>query len=217
MNNILAQFRFCWICKRYSGVRFFCKACENLYDDEIGADWAEVEGLPVISYLRWTTRSAPWIRPLLYNLKEASFKNSTHLSLARNLLSDIYWNNDSLHLKGLQKLLVVPPTTRESNHALSWAGALLESWEGEVVDPFLTAPSDGRQKALRRKERARKTFKLKEKMTISQANKTVIMADDLITTGYTAAAAFKALGSPSAFCSICIARRPRLASNIKGW
>lgn len=113
-----------------------------------------------------------------------------------------------------RQYLFVPCPARgpaASDHAFLYAESLANFWKSPVA-PILRkgGPADSQKKKTKR-QRGQIHLEVSEKFSKELTkNKKIIFVDDVVTTGFTAQAAFRALGSPNDFEVWCLAHR-RLA------
>jgi len=142
----------------------------------------------------WGRKNNEYIKKIIYNLKcghsEKVFEKLALLILQK-VIFDYYFD---------RKLIFVPaPGARpKKNHALYIARALSSITGCDFKDILFENKNNKKQKRLSRLERENKKFEVKGSFKL-QGNEQIIFIDDVITTGATAKAAFKALGSPQNF------------------
>lgn len=141
----------------------------------------------VRSLLNWNHQEHDLIKNLIHSLK-TGWSKPAYKKFANYL--DVRWPKESV--------LVPAPGPA---HAKSWAMAISEITGLEVQDSLVKL-DNGKQKIKNRLERL--AVKMTSKLQFLGSNKRIIFVDDVITTGATALAAFKALGEPKHFevCSI---------------
>jgi predicted amidophosphoribosyltransferase len=173
---------------------------------------------PTYALLTWTPTTARFVKPFIYGFKggynvRAAEKLGT-LFLSEQLLA----GRKSVNVgpKGPQKDLLLSAPSERFDHSQLWAKTLSNQLDTESFSPFLNpSASTTRQKELRQAERGDRRFILKEHFAnlpgeLTDAKRTVF-ADDVITTGSTAMAAYMALGDPDQFEVWALVARPRLA------
>lgn len=211
-NQVLDSFRVCARCGSFSWkpITLFCSSCsETLKNFELpGARTVSDQRFLVYAHYVWNQSSDSVVRPLIYSLKGGELENEIAA-----LAESFSW---SLRETREKNLTLVPPPSRtgEPDHALVWANALAKIWNCEVWRPLNLAPKADvlslSQKHKSRKDRASLEF-LPVKIAKPYSKTKLIFVDDVLTTGSTARAAFKALGEPKSFEVWAIAWRPHLA------
>jgi predicted amidophosphoribosyltransferase len=165
--------------------------------------------IPTFSLFRWTYATDPWVSELVYALKgggldQAYAKFASRLAFERHLVKP--------ELDG--PCVFVPAPARRMgarDHAFQLARFLGEYWKAPVVSA-LERVDQHAQKRLMREQRQGCELKRSHEAETWDSDTTVIFVDDLITTGATAIAAFKALGAPRRFEVWTLACREQLAT-----
>ncbi len=188
---------------------------------------------PVYSLLTWTPETEVFVKPFIYGFKgERAIRASE--KLASFFLSERSLGTAGKQSLSTDKLLLATAPSSKFDHASLWAYALGRPLQQSPKAFFLdVSPKAKRQKELSQTERAERRFKIREVFagstndsleTLSDARPTahpmtaakrVVFADDVITSGATAMAAYMALGDPDKFEVWTLAARPRLAGKSR--
>jgi predicted amidophosphoribosyltransferase len=185
--------RACMNCGSWLNLRtFFCgechaKALEQFYSPKI----IQVEGLLVKSLLCWPPGKSDVLSALVLQMKNEKLR---------------YWNIWAQEFairweepNNLRKTLVVASESSSGKkHGENWAQSLAQNLGFDYACPLKPVKSDRRQRELNRQARKAREFKISEDFSIPHRTR-VIFADDVVTTGRTALAAFEALKKPSNF------------------
>jgi predicted amidophosphoribosyltransferase len=183
--------------------------------------------IPTYSLLTWTPATEAFVRPLIY-----AFKGG-RAALAAEKFATLFLSEYALAQRSGPALessrddadaVLIPAPARRFDHSVLWAHALAEQtrWSTRTCLEDVT-PRQERQKELRVGERGLRRFRLQEdfahaeiharnKETHESLPKRIIFADDVVTSGSTAMAAFMALGDPDRFEVWSLVARPRLAA-----
>ena len=217
LSKITEHLRACANCGRGTFIRTFpidlyCSACWSKLLEKSLVSPASDYPFKVWSLFVWSNFS-PEVENLIYSLKGGGLP-SAFSKIAERFAFEL--SSDRV----LSRVtLVIPPSARNpaNDHARAWGSALGEVLGLEIESPFEFA-TEGKtndflalapQKRLAVKERFERQFKLKDGIDLS--DRSIVFVDDLITSGATALAAYKALNSPVDFEVWTIARRPKLA------
>jgi predicted amidophosphoribosyltransferase len=173
----------------------FCRGCFSEVLENIPRDGVHLPGLPFPheSLLAWTeldSRPGELVKALKGRHSRRGYRRLAIEMLKR-------WSPR-------KALFVVPPSKSGGpDHAWVLAAELASLSGGDFCSPFVAVGDEGEQKAKGRQERQDLKFRLKFKPTVEA----FIFVDDLMTTGATAKAAWKALGEPR-FSAWTVACRP---------
>jgi predicted amidophosphoribosyltransferase len=200
---------FCTICWEQS-LRWLNQAGELLQEPPPSLQTSAIE---VWSLFSWSLLNDSDLRPLIYALKGGGLepvflKLAEHFSFERGL--------ERLQAHYQDAVLVMPPSSvsgrarAQNDHAWQWAHALGQIWQIPVWDGFAATGPSKSQKQQSLMERQKRELVATEPLP---QQKQIIFVDDVITSGATAFAAWKALLSPKHFQVWTIASRPKLAAS----
>lgn len=159
---------------------------------------------PVYSLFTWTPETETLVKPLVYSLK-----NGWAPSVVERLAEWFSYERASFGL--VRADAVVPAPGSGFDHAKTWAEALSRGIGRSTVDVLQKVPDQVRnQRTLRAEERAGLRFRLVGAQNAYRGP--FAFADDVITTGSTAMAAYMALEDPRDFEVWTMVNRPRLAA-----
>ncbi len=184
------HFCICLICK-LPGFREhrLCRHCARELRHLQQPVIREADGFVIRSLFPWRVNDKRCFTDLVYSLKGIDDANAWfELSV---------WMADHFRRdpKGLpQKPIIIPIPGRAPNHAMGLAKAVGRVVGGDVVDALVPVKKRS-QKTLDKSQRRQVEFVLRSGHLCTDYN-TVIIVDDVITTGATAEAAFKALHRP---------------------
>jgi predicted amidophosphoribosyltransferase len=174
---------------------------------------------PVYSLFTWTEETEPFIKPFIHGFKRG-FSVSAAQDLALEFLNERMDAGDRFCGDRVSRNLVfIPPPSNSFDHGTLWTKALAERCLSPIW-PVLQNDLDGEkvsQKHLNRVERHERRFGIREQIAgywpLGNESGRLIFADDVITTGSTAMAAFMALGDPEQFEVWTLVARPRIATH----
>ncbi len=206
----LAPCRLCF--SPFGDGRELCGICEGLLRSRISSRTKvkkEIEGLRVFSLFEWN--QSDW---LLYEFLH-SLKNSKDLSLFLPWARELLLKMDLAGLKKRRPILLVPAPPKvagQMDHAGSWALALAQLLKADIFWGLQRPFQEGKGQRLKaRSERQKLRLGLRGQEALSCQNyKAVWFVDDVVTTGSTAKAAYRALGGVARgrFSVISLAYRP---------
>ena len=214
-SKIGNELRVCAHCSQVAaGHRVLCQECwrEARRLSRSRPVFRPFYDIKVFSLFQW--EGEPLLGSLIYGLKGGGFGPETE-RLAREFLVRRFSEERAVRP---EDLVFVPAPARETgapDHACAWASALAWSLSGGTVWNPLKRTRRAAQKHQKREERLREALEYSpdEEPLIEMAGeldgKKIIFTDDMITSGGTALAAYKALGAPSDFEVWTIGCRPR--------
>ena len=188
---------------------------------------------PVYSLMTWTPRNETFVKPFIYG-----FKGGRTVAAATKLAT--FFLNERMHsstaTEPLAPATIVQAPSLKFDHSSLWAHALSHPLATQSlaalrdVTPAGFDSSKG-QKNRRQGERANRRYELREHfagfftpapaekpdplidISSSFPSRRIVFADDVITSGATAMAAYMALGDPDQFEVWTLVARPRLAGS----
>lgn len=206
-------------CARCGSIRppidLFCTECERLIGTQINRGPALLQSgfaFPVYSLFTWTHVNDSVIKPLLYGFKKGLAVRAAE-GLSLQFLHEI-----SRDRPRLGPWLVHPGGSGGRDHSwlLAQSFARLIAPNNPIPLVTLKLAGGGSQKLKSATERRARRFVHEEKFS-NRANLPWVFVDDVITTGSTAQAAWRALGEPNSFEVWTLACRPKLAGKPSFW
>ena len=200
VHKIWSWFRHCPVCQRsFPPIEWLCADCLK----KLKSFYLEPQNIlrmqSSFRHLRlidWTSENDSFIRAVLMSLK------GPRRSLFFKVLAKEFFMRLQ-YLPSLKRdfpLTLIPCPSRHcsKDHGFFWTRALAEELNLPVQQALLPLSSDFSQKSKNLSLRGEKKFLLTIK-EYSLKNKNLVFADDVVTSGATAKAAYRALGKPNAF------------------
>jgi predicted amidophosphoribosyltransferase len=209
----LSLFRNCAICSSWSGdINVFCSSCWRDYfveSDPFRRNLYHDFPHPIFSLFVWK-QDASAVGHLIRSLK-GDWGERTWKVLALQFAKKYCASEKPI---GPNTVFVPAPPQHvdQQDHAYLWARALSEVFQAPL-STVLTRSSLGPQKRMGLTERWHSVMGTKPEEAVD-LSKSYIFVDDLITTGATALAAWKALGKPASFQVWTLASRPKINAVI---
>jgi|GEM_PF-1274429 len=211
----LRYLRSCAVCQGVlPPIDFLCPSCWKTFGRIMNRDDRLKQAeyvFPTYSLLTWTPETEYFIAPLIYAFKQGRAAYAAE-RFATLFLSERL-KHGSLKAESASSLLVAAPSLK-FDHAVLWTHVLSRQTGWPFRSPLEDrAPRNQRQKERRVGERGLRRFEIREDFanTIS-GSKRIVFADDVVTSGSTAMAAYMALGDPDGFEVWTLVARPRLAA-----
>lgn len=189
----------------WSGEGLLCRPCFRALHRLKAPAPLSVSALPVQALYQWYPGQSDMLSRLVLSLKGSHQKEAWKF-YAHELSPRL-----ALTLSPEQRLCIVPAPSQghTKDHAFLWGEALAESLGARFM-PMLKKTQSRHQRGADRGERALLEMDIIENYTgsVDFSTKTRwILADDIVTTGATAMAAYRALGSPPHFEVWALAHR----------
>lgn len=206
----------CCLCGTYlRGQGPTCSVCwEQLLERFQSAAPERREQDIAVSLFNWIPGDGAKISRLVRHLK-GDHQASEWRWIARAWLGQGVWPSHRKSARAKALVLVPMPSPTGRLHALHFARGFAEELGAEVCDYLRLdgAPAHAEQKNLRRWSRRRRRLRCREDITLSELKaKTIVLIDDVVTTGSTVRAARQALRLDQAEVW-CLADRRHLAAS----
>ncbi len=199
MYSWKCYFRVCLVCSEFSPpVDIFCNSCWlNYYELTQSKRNSRSENykFPLHRLWVWNELSDQYVRPVVYNLKKGH-DHELFVKLAQMFLSKVSFSQYKD-----ENLIFIPAPAKypKLNHALYFARGLSEV----TGRPYFDVLKESLQKKVSQKNLTRirrQNRKMFLKLSLKRGNRTrFIFVDDVVTSGSTAEAAYRALGQPKKF------------------
>ena len=189
-----------------------CRPCSEALDLYAAQPRVRTNGTQMWSLYEWQPGQSDMLSSLILNLK-GGYNRQAWEHYAK-LLAKKRWVYS--HSEISRPMRIVPAPARSEgakDHAVYWALSLAHEMSAEFT-PCLRRTTHQHQRKMDRGARGLLTLELNEKYTglfEGYSNYLWIFADDVLTTGSTAQAAYEALGKPPHFEIWTLARRGSLA------
>jgi hypothetical protein len=199
-ESIIGAFRIrtCLNCGCWFGVnRFLCASCFDVLMESFGGPRIDLHGqFCAQSLLHWRPGESDMISALAYQMKTEGLEGWRFW--AEVFVRQMRTTHQRAPFKTENLILTSSESLTGNLHAQNWGSAL--SCVLGVEHRCLLRPikSSILQKKVGIPGRKLRAFECLEEISFSK-NQRVIFVDDIVTTGYTALAAYKALGQPRRF------------------
>lgn len=187
---------------------YFCEACHQRCLKQFNQESiVYIENVPVRSLLRWPPGESDVLSSLVLQLKDEP-------QSSWNIWAEAFWLKWGSNGASKTTQVITSESSSGKTHAQNWGNALAQLLRYPHACPLKPKVNSKtkswgvskKQRELSRLERAQRCFDLSVDFSTS-ADTRIIFADDVVTTGQTALAAYEALKEPSDFEVWCLIYR----------
>lgn len=208
LTHLEKQFRSCSVCNSWwQPCEWICPTCHQKICHLLENHHRYVKGLSTQHLLVWNETNGNWVRPLIESLKGGFPSNELRTLLESDLTKRIQNSDSNIEP---QKTYVVPAPSKKrgaKDHAFVLAQEYANILGYPLVNPLVRI-DQGAQRGRSRQERTQIRVELDKNYKPEQfASAKIIWVDDVLTTGATAEACHKAMGSPKNFSVWTLAYR----------
>lgn len=197
----LFPIRACLNCGSWIQLRtFFCEPCHAKCVEQFhNKQSTEVMNIKVKSLFRWPPGKSDVLSSLVLQMKNENED-------AWLVWAEEFMFNSKLNLELKDSVLVSSQSSSGHMHAQNWGGALSKLLNFPHICPLKLREPRQNQKKRNRHERAIREFETPVEIS-KMRYKRIIFVDDVVTTGQTALAAYRALKEPPHFEIWCLIYR----------